>query len=129
MDQIANMLISLKHGGIAGKKSVVVPYSGYKASIAKVLFEKGYISSYERKDREKGDLLELGVKYTNDNEPRVSGVKRVSKSSRRVYMPVKNIRPLKFGFGMTVLSTPKGVLSSEDARKEQVGGEVLFEIW
>lgn len=123
------MLITLKHGGIAGKSSVTVPYSGYKASIAKVLFDKGYISSYEKKPREKGDLLELGVKYSNDNEPRVSGVKRISKSSRRVYMPVKNIRSIKFGFGMTVLSTPKGVLAGEDAKKEQVGGEVLFEIW
>lgn len=128
MDQIANMLITLKHGGVAGKQSVAVPYSGYKASIAKVLLDKGYITSFEKKSRDNGDLLLLGVKYVN-NEPRVHDVKRISKSSRRVYMPVKNIRPIKFGFGMTVLSTPKGVLSDDDAKKEQVGGEVLFEIW
>jgi len=128
MDPIANMLIALKHGGIAGKQSIAVPYSGYKASIAKVLLDKGYITSFEKKAREKGDLLELGVQYIN-NEPRIHGVKRISKSSRRVYLPVKNIRSIKFGFGMTVLSTPKGVLSGDDARKEQVGGEVLFEIW
>lgn len=128
MDQIANMLITLKHGGIAGKQSVTVPFSGYKASIAKVLLDKGYIKSFEKKSREKGDLLELGIQYVN-NQPRISGVKRISKSSRRVYMPVKNIKNIKFGFGMVVLSTPKGVLAGQDAQKEQVGGEVLFEIW
>jgi len=128
MDKIANMLITLKHGGIAGKTTVAVPYSGYKASIAKVLLDKGYIKSFEKKSRETGDLLEMTVAYTND-QPRISGVKRISKSSRRVYMPVKNIKNVKFGFGMVVLSTPKGILAGQDAQKEQVGGEVLFEIW
>ncbi len=128
MDQIANMLITLKHGGIAGKATVTVPYSGYKASIAKVLLDKGYIKSFEKKSREKGDLLELGIQYVQNN-PRISGVKRISKSSRRVYLPVKKIRDVKFGFGTVILSTPKGILTGQDAQKEQVGGEVLFEIW
>ncbi len=122
------MLITLKHGGIAGKSTVTVPYSVYKASIAKVLLDKGYIKAFEKKAREKGDLLEMTLAYTND-QPRITGVKRISKSSRRVYMPVKNIKNVKFGFGMVVLSTPKGILAGQDAQKEQVGGEVLFEIW
>lgn len=129
MDKIANMLITLKHGGIAGKSTVTVPYSVYKASIAKVLLDKGYITSFEKKSREKGDLLEMTIAYSNNNQPRINGVKRISKSSRRVYMPVKNIKNIKFGFGMVVLSTPKGILAGQDAQKEQVGGEVLFEIW
>jgi small subunit ribosomal protein S8 len=128
MDKIANMLISLKNGGNAGKQTVMVPFSNFTGEIAKTLFEAGYVASYAKKSRAKGDVLELGVAYT-DTQPRIHDVKRVSKSSRRVYIGVDDITSVKHGRGLLVLSTPKGILTGEQARKEHVGGEALFEIW
>ena len=72
--------------------------------------------------------LELGIVYV-DGSPKVTGVERVSKSSRRVYKGVKEIKPTRNGYGMTVYTTPKGILTDKQARKEMVGGEVLFKIW
>lgn len=128
MDKIANMLISLKNGGNAGKQTVMVPFSNFTGEIAKTLFNAGYVASYAKKSRAKGDVLELGVVYI-DTQPRIHDVKRVSKSSRRVYLGVDDITSVKHGRGLLVLSTPKGILTGEQARKEHVGGEALFEIW
>lgn len=128
MDHISNMLITLKNGGNAGKTTVTVPFSKLKGEIAKTLFNAGYVASYAKKSRKKGDVLELGVVY-NDAGPRIHDVKRVSKSSRRVYCGVADVMPVKHGRGLVVLSTPKGIKTGDEARKEHVGGEVLFEIW
>ena len=128
MDKIANMLISLKNGGNAGKQTVMVPFSNFTGEIAKTLFNAGYVASYAKKSRAKGDVLELGVVYV-DTQPRIHDVKRVSKSSRRVYLGVDDITSVKHGRGLLVLSTPKGILTGEQARKEHVGGEALFELW
>lgn len=128
MDKIANMLISLKNGGNAGKETVMVPFSNFTGEIAKTLFNAGYIASYAKKSRAKGDVLELGVSYI-DAKPKIHDVKRVSKSSRRVYFGVHDVKSVKNGRGLLVLSTPKGILTGEQARKEHVGGEALFEIW
>jgi small subunit ribosomal protein S8 len=128
MDKTANLLISLKNGGNAGKETVMVPFSNFMGEIAKTLFNAGYIASYAKKSRAKGDVLELGVLYV-DTKPRINDVKRISKSSRRVYCGVDNVRSVKNGRGLLVLSTPKGILTGDEARKEHVGGEALFEIW
>jgi small subunit ribosomal protein S8 len=128
MDRTANMLISLKNGGNAGKETVMVPFTNFTGEIAKTLFNAGYIASYAKKSRAKGDVLELGVLYV-DKKPRINDVKRVSKSSRRVYFGVHDVKSVKNGRGTLVLSTPKGILTGDEARKEHVGGEALFEIW
>ena len=129
MDTIANMLISIKNGGLANKDFVVVPYSLYKKEIARALFDSGYISSFDEKKREKGNLLEIGVAYSAPKIPKIKGIKRVSKSSRRIYIGFKNIKSVKHGHGDLFLSTPKGILTGRQAKKELVGGERLFEIW
>lgn len=128
MDKISNMLISLKNGGVVGKETVMVPFSKLTGEIAKTLFNAGYIASYAKKSRAKGDVLELGVSYV-DAKPKIHDVKRVSKSSRRVYIGVQDVKSVKNGRGLLVLSTPKGILTGDQARKEHVGGEALFEIW
>jgi small subunit ribosomal protein S8 len=128
MDKISNMLISLKNGGVVGKETVMVPFSKLTGEIAKTLFNAGYIASYAKKSRTKGDVLELGVSYV-DAKPKIHDVKRVSKSSRRVYIGVQDVKSVKNGRGLLVLSTPKGILTGDQARKEHVGGEALFEIW
>lgn len=128
MDQIANMLIGIKNAGNAGKEFSAVPLSKMKEEIAAALFQHGYIASYAKKGKKVAKTLEIGIAY-DGKKPRVTDVVRVSKPSRRVYAKVSDIRPVKNGYGIMVLSTPKGIMAGEEARKAQVGGEVLFKIW
>jgi small subunit ribosomal protein S8 len=99
------------------------------ASIAKALFDAGYIASYSKKAQNGHDVLELGIAYVQD-KPRINDVKRISKPSRRLYAGVhRNSYSEKRGHGILVLSTPKGILTGDQAKSEHVGGETLFEIW
>ena len=127
-DPISNFIISIKNASDARKASIEVPYSVLKESIAHVLAKGGYVSTIEKKGKKIIKTLEVGLVYI-DNEPRVHGVDRISKPSKRIYQKAKDIRMFKSGFGNTVFSTPKGVLLDIDARKHKVGGEILFKIW
>lgn len=127
-DPIADMLISIKNAGNAGKATAVVPFSKMKEAIATVLFQHGYIASYAKKGKKVQKTLEIGISYEG-KKPRVADVARVSKPSRRFYMKATEIRPVKNGYGLLVLSTPKGLMTGEDAKNAQVGGEALFKIW
>ena len=127
MDQIANMLIAIKNAGLVKKTTVTIPSSKMKVAILELLKQEGYIKTYHVT----GDIkstVEIVLEYKKD-APRVQGVTRVSKQSKRVYTGVKDITSVKYGHGMAVLSTPKGILSDKQARKELVGGELLFTIW
>lgn len=127
-DPISNFIISLKNASDARKASVSVPYSALKENIAHVLMKGGYVSAVEKKGKKAIKTLEVALVYIGA-EPRLHGVDRISKPSRRVYQGAKDIRMFKSGFGNTVISTPKGVLLDVDAKKNKVGGEVLFKIW
>ncbi len=98
-----------------------------KAAVAEVLEQEGYIASIDKKSKKEG-VLSLTLSYKN-GAPTVTGVKRISKPSRRMYIGVHDIKPIKRGFGLLVLSTPAGILSGKAAKQKNVGGEVLFEIW
>lgn len=127
MDQIANMLITIKNGGLVNKATVIIPASNMKVAILELLKTEGYVKTYNVT----GDIkktIEVVLAYTKGS-PRIQGVARVSKQSKRIYTGVKDIKPFKYGHGMTVLSTPKGILSDKQARHEMVGGELLFTIW
>jgi len=128
MDQIANMINMIKNAGGVGRESIVVPHSRIKQSILDCLLRNGYIASFSKKTKKGLPILEIGVLY-KDETPKIRGVERVSKLSRRVYIGVKEIKPVRNGYGLMVLTTPKGILSEKEARKEMVGGEVLFKIW
>lgn len=121
------MLIAIKNAGAVKKTTVTVPHSKMKEAIAAVLKEEGYIKTY-KVDGDVKKSLEIVLEYKGSS-PRVNDVKRVSKSSKRVYTGVKEITPVKYGHGISVLSTPKGIMTDKVARKEMVGGEVLFTIW
>ncbi len=128
MDQIANMVNMIKNAGRAEHEFVVVPYSKIKYAIGECLVKEGFLSSVTKKTKKGFPTLELGLVY-KDGKPKVTGVERVSKSSRRVYKGVKEIKPTRNGYGLMVLTTPKGILTDKQARKEMVGGEVLFKLW
>ncbi len=118
----------MKNGSLAGKESVSFPYSKIKNAIAECLKKEGYISTISKKVKKDQPVLEVGLSY-KDEKPKITEVERISKQSRRVYFGMKDIHKVRNGSGLLVLSTPKGILSGRDARKEQVGGEALFRIW
>ena len=137
-DPIADFITQIKNGSKARKAVLSIPYSALKESIAHALMKAGYLVSVEQKGKKVSKTLEIGLAYigavageahTVNSEPRVQGVDRISKSSRRIYQKARDIRVYKSGFGNTVYSTPLGILLDVDAKKMKVGGEVLFKIW
>jgi len=118
----------MKNGSLAGKESVVLPYSKMKNAILECLKKEGYVSIIAKKVKKDHPVLEVGLIY-EDKKPKITEVERISKQSRRVYFGVKDIHSVRSGSGLLVLSTPKGILSGKEARKEQVGGEALFRVW
>jgi small subunit ribosomal protein S8 len=128
MDSISNMLIVMKNGSLAGKETVFFPYSKMKQAIAECLKNEGYVNAVFKKIKKDNPVLEVELVYT-DKKPKITEVERISKQSRRVYFGIKDIRSVRNGTGLLVLSTPKGILSGKAARTEQVGGEALFRVW
>jgi small subunit ribosomal protein S8 len=127
-DPIADMIVRIKNAGDAQKDSLVVPYSKMKFAIANLLQKEGYLKSVSKKGKKVTKFIELGLVYEN-GAPKVKGIQRVSKFSKRIYRGVSDIHPVKQGYGILVLTTSKGVLTYNEAKKENVGGEVLFKIW
>ncbi len=126
-DPIADMLSRIRNAQMRQKPTVLIPSSRLKRSILQVLEQEGYIKGYADKPREKGaaPMMEVGLKYVRSG-PVIRSLVRVSKPSLRKYMPIRKILPVANGFGNAVLSTSKGVLSDMEARRQGVGGEVLF---
>lgn len=119
----------MKNGALVSKESVVIPFSKLKYAIAQCLKDHGYVRDVSKKTEKKNiPVLEIALAYDGEM-PKIHDVKRMSKPSRRRYFGVHDLRPVKNGHGIVVLSTPKGILSDKDAKKEQVGGEALFMIW
>jgi small subunit ribosomal protein S8 len=129
VDPIADMLTIIRNGYAARKETVVVPYSKLKLNIAKLLQKEKYIKAVEKFGRKTKKILELQLLYKEGKTPAISGIRKISKPSRRVYFSLKDIKPVRQGKGIMILTTPKGVLTGEEARKEKVGGEVIAELW
>jgi small subunit ribosomal protein S8 len=125
-DPVSDLIIRIKNAGKVRKESVLVPHSKLKEAIANVLVAEGYLKSASKKKT--SPVLELVLNYHN-GESKIKEVERISKSSRRVYRGFEDIHPTKGGFGQTIYSTPKGILTDRQAIREKVGGEVLFKIW
>ncbi len=128
MDSISNMIIMMKNASLADKETVQVPYSKMKQAILECLKKEGYIEEFSKKTKKGEPILEVKLIYI-DEKPKISEMERVSKQSRRVYFGIKDIFPVRNGYGLLVLSTPKGILSGKEAKKEMVGGEALFKVW
>lgn len=126
-DSISDFIIRLQNASRAGKETVSLPFSQMKFAIAEILEREGYIASVDKKSK-KGGVLSVVLAY-KDGKPTIQGVKRISKPSRRIYMGVRDVRPVKRGHGLLVLSTPVGIATGKEAQIKRVGGEALFEIW
>lgn len=128
MDTVANMLVAIKNGNHALKESVTIPHAKLSYAIAEKLSKEGFVGPIAKKTRRGRPVIEVSLLATN-RIPKIREISRISKPSRRLYASVHDIKPFKNGHGMFVLSTPKGILSDKEARKEHVGGEILFSIW
>ena len=122
------MLNGIKNANRALRESVIVPHSNLCYAIAEKLSTEGYVGAVAKKTRRGRPVIEVAL-VSNGRTPRITDITLVSKPSRRMYISVHEIKPFKNGRGSTVLSTPKGILTDKEARKEHVGGEVLFKIW
>ena len=128
-DTIGDFIIRLKNAGAVKKESISVPFSSLKLAVAEKLKDAGFVASIDKKGKKVRKTLDVVLKYDTEGIHVIHGVKRISKPGRRVYRSVSEIMPVRYGYGTLVLSTPKGILTGKEARKENVGGEALFEIW
>lgn len=124
-DPIADMLTRMRNAMMVRHDSVLVPSSKMKLSIAKILKDEGFITDYEVVKGKPGKVIKIDLKYTEKNVPAVSGLERVSKPGLRVYVERGEIPRLAGGLGIAILSTSKGVMSGQDARRQGIGGELL----
>ncbi len=128
-DPVGDLIVRLMNASAIKKASVSVPFSNLKMAIAEKLKDAGYVKAVEKKGKKVRKTLDITLMYDEKGNPTMQGVKRVSKPGRRMYRSVHEILPVRYGHGALVLSTPKGIKTDKEARKEKVGGEALFEIW
>lgn len=127
-DSIADMLIRIKNALAAGHQEVVMPHSKMKAAIAEILLNEKYLAKVEVLDSKPQKQMKLSLKYEG-SLPAVSGVKRLSKPGRRLYVTAGQIPVTLGGYGITILSTNQGVIADKEARQKNVGGEILCQVW
>lgn len=128
-DPIADLLTRLRNALNAGFPRLDCPASQVNEDILRVLKSEGYILDYSREEDGKQGVLHIKLKYLGEREPVISGVRRVSKPSLRVYSRAKDIKPVRSGLGISILTTSRGVMTGREAQKQKLGGEVICEVW
>lgn len=128
-DIVADLIIQIKNAGMVRKEKIEVPYSKKRNSIAQKLRVANYIEDVETQGHGTKKQLVITLAYSEEGRHKVNDVKRISKPGRRVYVRVQDIHPVRNKHGTLFISTPKGILTGDEARKGHVGGEALFSIW
>jgi len=128
-DPIADMLTRIRNANSAKHDTLDVPASNMKKAIAKILFEEGYIKKYEFIDDERQGTIKIWLKYGEGKKKVIVGLKRISKPGLRVYASREDLPRVLKGLGIAIISTSKGVMTDKDARRENIGGEVLAFVW
>lgn len=128
-DPVSDMLSRIRNALSARKRYVLVPSSKLKRALAQVLVDEGYVKSLDVVDQNSQKMLRLWLKYTDDTEPMITGLERVSKPGRRIYAAKDEIPWVLSGIGVAVISTSRGVLTDRQARRRGVGGEVVCFVW
>ena len=152
MDPVSDMLTSIRNALAVDKTMVNVPFSNFKYEIAKILEKEGFIDKIEKKGRKSKRSIEINLRYIpvdsyKSNKvsaseeagsaeessagkiPAISGLKKISKPGQRIYSDWKKIKKVKGGYGMAIISTPRGLMTNKEARKNKLGGEIICEIW
>jgi len=131
-DPIADMLTRVRNALMAGKTTVEIPSSKIKVEIARILKEEGYIEDYVVGDQKPFSLITITLKYygaRRERKPVITNIQRISKPGRRVYRGRTDLPRVMSGIGIAIVTTPKGVMTAQQARRERVGGEVLCYVW
>jgi small subunit ribosomal protein S8 len=128
-DPIADMLTRIRNAGIARHEKVDIPASKLKSSIAQILLDEGYVKSYKLLEDDKQGTIRIFLKYGPDKKSIISGLRRVSRPGCRRYVTKDELPRIRGGYGSAVISTSRGLLTSVQCRREQVGGEVLCYVW
>jgi small subunit ribosomal protein S8 len=128
-DPIADYLTRIRNGIRAGHDEVEIPYSNLKLELSRILKEQGYIKDFSRKPARVGELINVELKYTQDRQPVILGIERVSRPGRRRYVNHENVPRVDGGTGTAIVSTSVGVMTGHEARSKGVGGEVVAYVW
>lgn len=127
-DPITDMLNQIRNAMAVAKQEVLIPFSKLKNEIANLLTQEGFIADVKKVAKGKNKIMKIALKYDN-GIPAIEGAKRVSKPGQRIYVKSNEIRKVRGGFGIAVISTPKGLMTNNQARKAKLGGEILLEVW
>ncbi|MBQ7739759.1 MAG: 30S ribosomal protein S8, partial [Eubacterium sp.] len=128
-DPIADMLTRIRNANSAKHETVDIPASNMKKAIAQILLDEGYIASYKVIEDEKQGTIRVTLKYTSNKAQVITGLRRVSKPGLRIYSSVEEMPKVMKGLGIAIVSTSKGIMTDREARKQNVGGEVLAFVW
>ena len=128
-DPIADLLTRIRNASQAKHATVDIPASNMKKAIAQILVDEGYVKSYTVKEDDKQGVIRITLKYTENKSQVITGLRRVSKPGLRIYSNSKDMPKVMKGLGIAIVSTSKGVMTDREARKNNVGGEVLAFVW
>ena len=128
-DTIADLLTRIRNASSARHRSVVIPSSKMKTSIVQILYDEGYIKGFDVSEKETQKEIKVYLKYDESKKSAITGIKRISKPGLRVYTDVKDMPRVIKGLGIAIVSTSKGIMTDRQARKQNVGGEVLAYVW
>ena len=128
-DTIADMLTRIRNASAAKHDSVDVPASNVKKAIAQILLDEGYITSFQVEEDGKQGVIHITLKYGQNKAQVINGIRRISKPGLRIYTNVEEMHKVMKGLGIAILSTSKGIMTDKQARKANVGGEVLAYVW
>ncbi len=133
LDPISDMLTRIRNASRAGHPEVVMPSSKIKVAIAEILLKKGFIEKFAVEDNEGRKQMKISLKYIRDEKGKklsfIDDLKRVSREGQRIYAGKDKIQSVKSGFGFSIISTSKGMMTDGEARKAGVGGEIICEVW
>lgn len=128
-DPITDMLNRIRNAQAVRHQTVEVPHSNLKQKLAEILAREGFLDKIEKRRKKTQKIIEIYLKYSADKSPAISGLKRISKPSQRIYKKSKEIRKIRGGYGIAIISTPYGLMTNKEARKNKAGGEILCEVW
>ena len=127
-DPITDMLNQIKNAQAVGKTEVLIPLSKIKNEIAAILYKEGFIGESKKAVKDKIKSLKITLKYDNE-VPAMAGFKRISKPGQRIYEGFSEIKKVRGGYGISIISTSKGLMTNKEARKQKLGGEIICQIW
>lgn len=132
-DPITDMINRIKNAQAVYHQTVEVPFSELKHDIAKILETEGFVKKVEKKGKIPKKVMEIALKYSKSeagkSTPAIAGFRRISKPGQKLYAPYKDIKRVRDGYGISIISTSKGLLTNKEAKKQKVGGEIICEVW